>query len=90
MSHGYAVINVDPRGTWHSEGRATYLSPEEAEDFADVIEWAGTRDWSNGNVGFSGVSYLTSSQWLVAELNPPHLKAINPWEGWTDIPPRIG
>lgn len=84
VPHGYAVINVDPRGTWHSEGRATYLSPEEAEDFADVIEWAGTQNWSNGNVGLSGVSYLTSSQWRVAELNPPHLKAINPWEGWTD------
>jgi len=84
VPHGYAVINVDPRGTWYSEGRATYLSPEEAQDFADVIEWAGTQTWSNGNVGLSGVSYLTSSQWRVAELNPPHLKAINPWEGWTD------
>ncbi|WP_425418126.1 CocE/NonD family hydrolase [Oricola indica] len=82
--HGYAVINPDPRGTWHSEGRATYLSPEEARDFAALIEWAGTRPWSNGKVGLSGVSYLTSSQWRVAELNPPHLAAINPWEGWSD------
>ncbi|MCL6592990.1 MAG: CocE/NonD family hydrolase, partial [Alicyclobacillus sp.] len=32
----------------------------------------------------SGVSYLTVMQWRVAELNPPHLAAINPWEGWTD------
>lgn len=30
------------------------------------------------------VSYLTSSQWRVAELSPPHLAAINPWEGWSD------
>ena len=80
----YVVINVDPRGTWYSEGDATYLSPEEAQDFYDVIEWAGTQPWSNGKVGLSGVSYLTSSQWRVAELNPPHLAAINPWEGWTD------
>jgi predicted acyl esterase len=29
---GYAVINPDPRGTWYSEGRATYLSPGEAQD----------------------------------------------------------
>lgn len=84
VRHGYAVINADPRGTWHSEGRATYLSPEEALDFADLIEWAGTRNWSNGKVGLSGVSYLTSAQWRVAELNPPRLAAINPWEGWTD------
>lgn len=81
---GYAVINPNPRGTWHSEGLATYLSPEEAQDYYDLIEWAGTQDWSNGRVGLSGVSYLTSSQWRVAELNPPHLAAINPWEGWSD------
>lgn len=83
-ARGYAVINADPRGTWYSQGRATYLSPEEAEDYRDLIEWAGTQAWSNGKVGLSGVSYLTSSQWRVAELNPPHLAAINPWEGWSD------
>lgn len=82
--HGYAVINANPRGTWYSEGRATYLSPEEALDFYDLIEWAGVQDWSNGKVGLSGVSYLSSAQWRVAELNPPHLAAINPWEGWSD------
>lgn len=84
VSRGYAVIYVDPRGTWYSEGEATYLSPEEAVDFYDLVEWAGTQPWSNGKVGLSGVSYLTSSQWRVAELHPPHLTAINPWEGWTD------
>jgi len=32
----------------------------------------------------SGVSYLTAAQWQVAPLHPPHLAAINPWEGFTD------
>jgi len=82
--HGYAVVLVDLPGTWNSEGRATYCSPEEAEAFYDLIEWAGTQPWSNGKVGLSGVSYLTVMQWRVAELNPPHLAAINPYEGWTD------
>src|SRR5262245_17645414 len=31
------------------------------------------------------VSYLTISQWKVAALNPPHLKAICPWEGLSDL-----
>lgn len=82
MPKGYAIVNPDPRGTWYSEGDATFLSPQEDEDFYDLIEWAGTQPWSNGKVGLSGVSYLTSSQWRVAGLKPPHLAAINPWEGW--------
>ncbi len=84
VPRGYSIINADIPGTWNSKGRATYLSPEEAEAFYDLIELAGTQAWSNGKVGITGVSYLTSSQWRVAELNPPHLAAINPWEGWTD------
>lgn len=84
IPHGYALVIADIPGTWYATGPATYCSPEEAEDFRDLIEWAGTREWSNGKVGLSGVSYLTVSQWRVAELNPPHLAAINPWEGWTD------
>ena len=84
VPRGYAIINPDPRGTWYSQGVATYLSPEEARDFYDLIEWAGTQPWSNGKVGLSGVSYLASAQWFVAALHPPHLAAINPWEGWSD------
>ncbi len=84
VPRGYAVVAVDLRGVWNSEGIATYLSPEEAQDFYDVIEWAGVQPWSNGKVGLTGVSYLASSQWRVAELEPPHLAAINPWEGWAD------
>lgn len=84
VPRGYAIINPDPRGTWYSEGEATYLSPEEANDFHDLIEWAGSQPWSNGKVGLSGVSYLASAQWWVAGTRPPHLAAINPWEGWSD------
>jgi uncharacterized protein len=84
VAHGYAVVLADIPGTWNSEGAATYCSPEEAEAFYDLIEWTGTQPWSNGKVGLSGVSYLTVAQWRVAELNPPHLAAINPYEGWTD------
>lgn len=84
VPHGYVILIADIPGTWNAEGLATYDSPEEARDFFDLIEWAGVQGWSNGRVGLSGVSYLTVSQWRVAELNPPHLAAINPWEGWSD------
>jgi predicted acyl esterase len=83
-SKGYAVVVADTPGTWYAETEASYFSPQEAEAHFDLIEWAGTRPWSNGRVGLSGVSYLASSQWNVAALRPPHLAAINPWEGWSD------
>jgi predicted acyl esterase len=60
-------------------------SPQDAEDYYDLIEWAATQPWSTGKVGLSGVSYLAMSQWSVAALNPPHLSAIMPWEGVSDM-----
>ena len=84
VPRGYAVVNADIPGTWYSTGDATFLSPEEAGYGHDLVEWAGTQPWSNGRAGLSGVSYLASSQWSIAATNPPHLAAINPWEGWSD------
>lgn len=83
-ARGYAVVIADIPGTWFAETDASYFSRREAEAHYDLIEWAGTQPWSNGKVGLSGVSYLASSQWNVAALRPPHLAAINPWEGWSD------
>jgi uncharacterized protein len=82
--HGYAVVYPDPRGSWYSDGELRHGGMGESEDCYDLIEWLGTRPWSNGRVGMSGVSYLTAMQWQVAALHPPHLAAINPWEGFTD------
>jgi predicted acyl esterase len=84
VANGYAVVTIDIPGVWYAQSPALYVSPEEAQAFYDAVEWAGVQPWSNGRVGLSGVSYLTVMQWRVAELNPPHLAAINPWEGWSD------
>ena len=81
---GYAVINLDIRGGGHSEGRGDLLSDQEADDISQVIAWAADQPWSTGRVGMLGVSYLALSQYKVAALNPPALKAICPWEGFTD------
>ncbi len=68
-----------------SQGKVNLFEDGEAEDYYDAIEWAGTQEWSSGNVGLNGVSYYGISQWKVAAMNPPHLKAIIPWEGLTDL-----
>jgi predicted acyl esterase len=81
---GYAVVNADSRGSWMSEGDLVVLSEQEGEDGYDLVEWAAERPWCNGRVGMTGVSYLAVIQWRVAATRPPHLAAINPWEGWSD------
>ena len=84
VPNGYAVVYLDSRGFATSEGKPSTLSRQDRDDFFDAIEWAGTRDWSNGHVGLNGVSYLAIAQWVAASGNPPHLKAIIPWEGQSD------
>ena len=85
VKNGYAVIQADVRGMHKSEGRAGVLSDQDAEDYYELIEWAAAQPWCDGGVALSGVSYLAMSQWRVAPLRPPHLKAIVPWEGVSDL-----
>jgi uncharacterized protein len=85
VPRGYAAVRVDTRGSGKSPGRTDPWSPSESSDFYDAIEWAGRQSWSNGRVGTSGVSYFAMTQWLVAGLKPPSLKAMIPWEGAADM-----
>ena len=76
VPNGYVCIRVDARGVGHSPGLQAPFSVQQAEDYYDAIEWAGTQPWSNGNVGLWGMSYLAITQHTVASLQPPHLKAM--------------
>lgn len=82
---GFAVMQADVRGMHQSEGHAGVLTDQDAQDYHDLIEWAARQSWSSGAVGLVGVSYLCMSQWRVAALRPPSLKAIIPWEGVADM-----
>lgn len=76
VPEGYVCIRVDARGVCKSPGLQAPFSVQEAEDYYDAIEWAGTQPWSNGNVGLWGMSYLAMAQHSVASLQPSHLKAM--------------
>ena len=82
----YAVMIVDRRGGFKSGGTAP-TAFEQAQDIHRVIEWVATQPWSSGNVGMLGVSALATNQFYAASVQPPspHLKAIVPWEGQTDV-----
>jgi predicted acyl esterase len=85
VPRGYACVRVDGRGSGKSPGQCEPWSLQEAIDFYDAIEWAAAQPWCNGKVGLSGISYYAINQWFVANLQPPSLKAIIPWEGFADI-----
>lgn len=85
VPHGYAHVIADVRGTNGSDGDWQMWGPEEQQDIAEVIEWVAAQPWCNGRVGMTGCSYFGMVQNLVAELHPPSLKAIFPYDALTDL-----
>ncbi|PKN30169.1 MAG: acyl esterase [Deltaproteobacteria bacterium HGW-Deltaproteobacteria-21] len=84
-ANDYAVVVVDQRGSFKSEGK-DWNPFKNAEDINNIVEWLAQQEWSNGNVGMLGVSALASCQYYAASHQSisPHLKAIIPWESQTD------
>ena len=64
------------------------MSKQEAEDGYDLVEWMAAQPWCDGNVGMVGVSYFGTIQLHVAAEQPPHLKAIMPWNAVGGLLPR--
>jgi predicted acyl esterase len=85
VKNGYAVVNLDIRGCYMSEGSGQYFGTQEAIDDYDTIEWLAAQDWNNGHVAMTGNSWLGIDQWFAAAEQPPHLTVIAPWEGWSDM-----
>ncbi len=77
VRRGYAVVGANVRGSGCSEGDTFSLfHPQQGPDGAALVEWLGTRPWSDGNVGMYGVSYPGHTQFFVAAQRPSHLKAL--------------
>uniref|UniRef100_A0AAU2AHY4 CocE/NonD family hydrolase n=1 Tax=Streptomyces sp. NBC_00093 TaxID=2975649 RepID=A0AAU2AHY4_9ACTN len=83
--HDYALVVVDARGTTHSEGDMVFQGTAAGRDVYDTVEWIAAQEWSTGKVAMAGNSQLAMVQWAAAALRPPHLTAIAPWEGLTDV-----
>jgi uncharacterized protein len=78
---GYAVVMVDLRGTGRSEGCLDHLGDADANDLGRIVEWAATREWSNGQVGMTGHSYVGSTPSVAAAQRPHGLRTIVPSAG---------
>ncbi len=76
---GFAVVDVNMRGTGCSAGAFDFFEPLQSLDGYDVIETIAHQPWVRDHkVGMMGISYGAISQLFTAQLNPPHLEAISP------------
>jgi predicted acyl esterase len=74
---GYAVLAIDSRGRYGSEGKFRPLI-DEVNNMDDGVVWAAKQPWSNGKVGVTGISYLGWTSYAAGIANPPGLRAIMP------------
>src|SRR5437588_2639865 len=76
---GFAVVDVNMRGTGCSGGAFDFFEPLQNLDGYDVIETIAHQPWVLGHkVGMMGISYGGISQLFTAQLQPPDLAAIAP------------
>ena len=76
---GFAVVDVNMRGTGCSGGAFDFFEPLQNLDGYDVVEAIAHQPWVLGNkVGMMGISYGGISQLFTAQLQPPDLEAISP------------
>ena len=80
VRRGYVHAIVNIRGTGLSDGLYHFPAPPEAQDGHEVIEWIARQPWCDGNVGMIGISAFGGAQFHAAVQQPPHLRAIFPYD----------
>jgi len=76
---GFAVVDVNMRGTECSGGAYDYFEALQNLDGYDVIETVAHQPWVlHHKVGLMGISFGAISQLFVAQTDPPDLAAIAP------------
>lgn len=76
---GFAVVDIQMRGTGCSGGAFDFFEPLQALDGYDIVETIARQPWVKGHkVGMMGISYGGISQLFTAQTRPPHLAAISP------------
>jgi predicted acyl esterase len=76
---GFAVVDVNMRGTGCSGGAYDFFEPLQNLDGYDVVETVAHQPWvMHHKVGMMGISYGGISQLFTAQTDPPDLAAISP------------
>lgn len=90
VRHGYAVVNVDIRGTGASFGGWRHpWTDQERQDIGAVLQWITAQPWSDGRIVSTGGSYLGNTAQLAATLGQRSLRAVAPiafdYDLYTDL-----
>ena len=81
---GFAVVDVNMRGTGCSGGAFDYYEPLQNLDGYDVIQTIAHQPWVLGHkVGMIGISYGAISQLFTAQLDPPAWRRSHRFRRWT-------
>ncbi|MFI7520438.1 CocE/NonD family hydrolase [Micromonospora globbae] len=91
VPRGYAIVQVEMQGTGRSFGCPTTGGVEDTTSIKAVVDWlngrapgfhhdgsAAVADWSTGNVGMQGVSYVGTLPNAVATQGVPGLRTVVP------------
>ncbi len=81
---GYAVFVVDRPGTGGSFGKLTANSDLIMSECNTILNWIGSQDWCDGNIGMFGDSIQAQIQFQAAATGNRYLKAILPATTWID------
>lgn len=77
VKRGYAIITMNERGHFFSEGNYDILGPP-LTDGDDALKWISSQSWSNGKVGTIGCSSTAEWQLAVAAQGNPAFAAMIP------------
>ncbi len=76
---GFAVVDVNMRGTGCSAGAYDFFEALQNLDGYDVVQTIAHQPWVlDHKVGMMGISYGAISQLFTGQLDPPSLEAISP------------
>jgi predicted acyl esterase len=79
VKYGYVVVYQECRGRGSSEGDWEPFVNERL-DGLDTLDWLVRQKWQDGNIGMFGHSYLSFTQWVIADALPPQRLSLRTWD----------
>ena len=81
---GYAFVAQDTRGRYASEG-VWHMLTDDGPDGWDCAAWIEEQEWSDGQIGMLGTSYVGGTQHALAMTKAPQLKTVIPVDAMSNM-----